>query len=303
MGTTLTVGLAGCSSDQTNAGNGNGNGNGNEDGNGNTDSSGGETEPSDDSDDTETSESEYAIEGDVPEELRVGEEYRYSVTISNEGDGTGDGEARFGLEATDRGSGSTDSLFEETIELEPGESESSESGTGSFDEPRTIEWRFWVEGPDNSDEDIHETVVELPDTEFGDTFQTPTNLELTAENPRLADRYEYENWSGETETKQAESGEQFAFIDLTVDNVGSETRESSNRLSFELIYDGALYEPLGVEYEREDRYGGLNDLPSGTGESGVLPFSVPDSADISDLELYHTDSDYEAGEEWEVRWS
>ena len=299
-GVALSIGVSGCSSDVSDDENGgaNGDGNGDEDGSTTGDENGEENG-------TEISEEElvsaYEIEADVPTEVSVGDRIQYSVTVSNNGEGTG--EAQYGLEISTSNTNYSESAFEQTISLESGESETTESDPFSFTDAQTIEWRFWVDGPDNSDQATYETVIEAPDPSFGDSYRTPTDLVITAENPRTADRYEYENWTGEIETHRAEAGEQFAFVDITISNESDETRRSPNRLTFELIAGGELHDPMSrIEYEREDGYDGLNDLPSGVSEDGVLPYLIPSNIDVSDLELYHTDIDYEADAEWEVRW-
>lgn len=299
-GVALSTGLAGCSSDVTDDESGGANGNENSDEN-----EGANGAENGDENGTEIGEeeleSEYEIEADVPMEVTVGDQIQYSVTVSNNGEGTG--EAQYGLDISVSGTNYSESAFEQTIALESGESETTESDPISFSDAQTIEWRFWVDGPYNSDEATYETVIEAPDTSFGDSYRTPTDLVITAENPRTADRYQYENWSGEIETHRAESGEQFAFVDITIINESDETRQSPNRLDFELIAGGQLHEPMSrFEYEREDGYDGLNDLPSGVLEDGVLPYTIPSDIDVSDLELYHTDFNYEADAEWEVRW-
>lgn len=139
-----------------------------------------------------------------------------------------------------------------------------------------------------------------PERAWGQAFETPDGLVLRAGEPEITDSYTYENFSGEEEVAEPDAGNVFVFIDLDVENPTNETWQSPNRLSFELIAGNQLYEPIGrVEYEREDGYDGLNDLPSGTKEEGTLPYEVPES---TELRLFHSDI-ADGFNEYEVEWS
>ena len=275
---------------------------------GSTDAGDGDDNGSDDGDGTDEDDpavTEYTIEADVPDEIAVGEEFTFSWTVSNDGDDGADGEALYGLDISVAGDDNLETVFEEPVELEAGESETEDSDPFSFDSDQVVQWEFWVTGPgDDSDETRYETAVTIPELAFGETFRTPTDLALTASNPRTADSYEYEDWSGDTQTHESEPGEQFAFVDVTVTNEADETRESPNILSFNLVADGELYDTMGrTEYEDSDEmYDGLNDLPSETSEDGLLPFTISDDADESDLSLYHNDADFDHDAEWEAHW-
>lgn len=138
---------------------------------------------------------------------------------------------------------------------------------------------------------------------FGDSFETEHGLVITASNPRVEDSYEYEDFGGDMETHEAPDGEQFAFVDIEIENVSGDTRESPNRLSFELVADGTQYETMDrLEYEGEDDYDGLNDLVDGVTEEGVLPFQITDAVDADEIVLYHSGTDFEHDASWEVLW-
>jgi hypothetical protein len=128
---------------------------------------------------------------------------------------------------------------------------------------------------------------------WGDSFRTPANLVVIAENPRLTDSYNYESYSGEQEIEQAPTGLQFAFIDLTVRNEAGETRQTPYEGDFQLVANQEQVEPIGTEYEADDRYDGYNNVLSGVVDDGVLPYLISAEASINDLRLFYDGTDSE----------
>lgn len=268
-----------------------------------TDNGGTESEstPGAESDSDDSEPAEYRIEADVTEEVEGGEEFTVTWTITNEGEGTGDGPAQYGLDFSVEGQSGWEPIFEDEIELEPGESESDESDPISYWRSVTIQWEFWINGPGSGEQvDAHETRIVTPERNWGQTFDIPVGIKLTPGEPSFAGRYTYENFSGERATHRADEGMQFVFIDLTAENASDQTRQSPNRLGFQLVADNRQYEPIPLtEYEREDAYRGLNELTSGVIEEGVLPYQIPEGIDT--VELFHNEG---AGDtEWEVIWN
>jgi hypothetical protein len=150
--------------------------------------------------------------------------------------------------------------------------------------------------------------ITIPETDvdariWGNSFRTPTDLIVTAENPRLTDSYTYESFDGQT-TEEAPTGQQFAFIDLTVENDAGESRTIPSSLAFELAAKGEQVEPLNIEYERDNDYTGGNDVLDGVNTSGVLPYQIPAEATIDDLRLFYDDSIILGADvaEWQVTW-
>jgi len=244
---------------------------------------------------------EYTIEGDVPDEVEVGEELTYAMTIANDGDAV---EATYGLDLSFAGDESVEPVFSDEITLSDGESESMESDPFTLGQAGTLQWMFYVSA-NGQDEvvDTQETVIVNPSRAWGRLFRTPTDLIVTASKPRLMGRYEYEDYGGDTQVHRADDGEQFAFIDLSVENDAGEPRETPNRLSFELVAGNQQLEPMGLsEYERDNVYDGLNNIADGIVKEGVQPFVIPDDLNIDSLQLFYDDTNIEADASWTVTW-
>ena len=294
-GLVATGAIAGCSGDE----------NGAEETDPTTDDDTGDPEEADDGDGAEADEEqapEYTISGEVPEEVEVGEDLTYSSTVTNSGTAT---EAEFGLDISVVGEDRWEPVFSYETELASGESESVESDPFAFGESGTIQWEFWVSAV-GQDDDVaaYETVVTTPTRSWGEPYRTPTDLIVTVANPRLTNRYEYEGFGGDEEVHRAPDGEQFAFVDLIVENDAGESRELPNRLSFELVGGSQQFESMRrTEYERDDDYDGLRTVVDGVVGEGVLPFQIPDGVTGEELQLFYNDFDIDAEpSSWEVTW-
>jgi hypothetical protein len=176
IGSSVTLSLAGCTGgDDDNGDNGGSNGgdddngdNGGDDSTGNG-NNGGETggdnggeNGSDDSTDNGgdggtgdngsdgSPPSNYEISADVPAVVEIGEEWTYTLTLENTGDGSGDGRATYGINAIGE-DGTTERVAGSEIELAPGESETIESDSSVAQEARVVTLEFFIEGPDNED--------------------------------------------------------------------------------------------------------------------------------------------------------
>jgi hypothetical protein len=148
-----------------------------------------------------------------------------------------------------------------------------------------------------------ETEIVTPTRKFGESFQTPHELIITASNLRLTNRYEYKNYSDEQVVQHAPDGEQFAFIDLKVKNDADTIRETPNRLDFILVGGDRQYDPMShSEYNKDDIYEGLNDIVDGVVSEGVQPFQIPSDVESDEISLFHNSSDIDTETTWEVIW-
>lgn len=245
---------------------------------------------------------EYSISADVPESAEVGEDITYAVTIRNDGDAVA---GTYGLDISTEGESRWESVFTEEIELATGETESWESDAFALSEAGTYQWEFWIDAAGQDEYvDSYETVVSTPTLGWGDSFRTPTDLIVTASEPSLTSRYEYEDFSGDQAVHRAPDGEQFAFVELRVENSAGESRETPNILDFELVAGNRQFEPMGaVEYEGDDRYDGLREIVDGVVEEGILPYQIPDSASVNDLKLFYSGINFDAEpSEWQATW-
>ena len=137
--------------------------------------------------------------------------------------------------------------------------------------------------------------------DWGESIHLASDQVITFGEPELADEYEYETFSGETETNTAPAGEQFVFIDVEVANESDSQRTTPNRLSFELATADMQTAPIRLtNYDRDDAYQGLNELLDGVVEAGVLPYQIPSDADRDDLRLIHEWSEPESAVGWQI---
>lgn len=244
---------------------------------------------------------DLAIRGDVPTEIEAGEGFTFGWEIENQGDAAV--EVVYGLDLSIEGDSDWEPVFEDETELEPGETKSDTSDSFSINQSNTVQWRFWIESEESEEVDELETEVVTPNREFGDSYRTPHDLVITASNLELTSRYTYEDYSGDETVHTAPEGSQFAFIDLSVENDAGETRETPNRLSFEIVAGNQQVEPMShTEYERDDTYEGLKDIVDGVVEEGVLPYVIPDDIGKSDINLFHQGQNIDMETTWEVRW-
>lgn len=139
---------------------------------------------------------------------------------------------------------------------------------------------------------------------LGETFTTPTDLEVTIEDVRLQDSYEYTDFDGSTQVETAPDGEQFAFVDIHVRNVSGETRETPNRLSFDIVAGTEQKQPLGrVDTEKEGIYEGLETVVDGVESSGFNLYLIDADVDRAGIRIFHDGYDIESEEGWEVIWT
>ena len=167
--------------------------------------------PDDDpNDDTEPDDQEltsnYEVSADVPSEIEVGDEWGYSVTVSNTGEGEGEEAAEVLVEFISD-DGTTDVISTEQVALEPGESETFESDRVEAEEALTGTLRFTVEGPDNSDEfetelDIEEAGSTGPEFLI-ETSQIRTDLNML--------------WETGVEATITNVGDTGNYVEVTVD--------------------------------------------------------------------------------------
>ena len=140
--------------------------------------------------------------------------------------------------------------------------------------------------------------------DWGDSVRVATDQVISFGEPELLTEYDFENFSGETETHAAPGGEQFVFIHVEIANESDGSRTTPNRLSFELVGGQTQRDTMSRgEYERDDGYDGLNEVLDGVVEGGVLPFQMPSDLTRDDLRLVHSWTERETGIGWEIRVS
>jgi hypothetical protein len=226
-------------------------------------------------------------DGSAPLQTPLSETYQVSSTIKNFGTEAGTQDIKYKI---------IDSFGQALVERKKSLTLSSgDSGSVSFEINSEL-----VSNTDDlihvfitNDDKITGETAANPDLNWGVSYRTPTDLIVTAENPRLTDSYTYGSYSGEQETEQAPAGQQFAFVDLSVKNDDFETRETPYEDDFQLVANQEQVEPIGTEYEADDRYDGYNNVLSGVVDDGVLPYLISAEASINDLKLFYDGTDLE----------
>lgn len=256
----------------------------------------------DDADDDPTSlPAEYTISADVPDEAELYEEISISWTITNEGEGIGDGHANYGVEYSTTDGGVSETVILDDIQLAAGESQTQSSGLISFTDRTDVTWEGWIEGPESSDSFSETTSIVDITRAFSETYVTPTDVAVTVGFPDIRTMYEYQTTDGGRETHEAPSGMEFVLVQVTAENTGERIRQSPSRIDFELVADGTAYPPMSdLEYRRIDMYEGLRHIETGEVDSGIVPFEVPTGSEP--FEIHYDEQDLDTGVEWEVVW-
>lgn len=130
-------------------------------------------------------------------------------------------------------------------------------------------------------------------------YLTPEGLYVSVTSLSLQKTYEYEGYSGETYTTAADNGMQWLFVYLRVENATDESVSAPFGSDFVSITGNSQYEALFINKE-ENEYN-QDDLQPGIVREGWTVYEIPDTVSKSDLEIIHTDSDFEG--DWGVVWS
>lgn len=295
-----TMGLAGCSGDEDT-----------------TDESGpdaadgdpsGETNDEDESPDStsgpqsdgepSSGEPAFEISADLADEVAVEEELAYSYAVENTGSAAGEVDVTVSI--TDS-AGERQTPVERTLSLEPGESDTQDR-SNSFPEQGRYTWEYsaeWVGGRDSTTEVLN---VTPPTLRYGESYRTDHDIAITISNLRVRDYYLFTDDSGESDTEEAPPGKQFGFVDVAVANEADELRTTPAPSTFEMAAVTERVEPALETYERDDSYAGNREVVSGSEDTGVLPFIIPNGVGTNYLEVFASGSDEDYGVSWELRW-
>lgn len=247
---------------------------------------------------TSSGEPDFEISADLPDEIAVEEELTYSYTVENTG--TAAGEVDLTVSVTDS-AGERQTPIERTLSLGPGESDTKER-TNSFTEQGRLTWEYAVEWEGGRDSTTEVLTVTPPTLRYGESYRTDHDIVITISNLRDRDYYLYTDDSGETATQEAPPGKQFGFVDVAVANEADEPRTTPAPSTFEMAAVTERVEPALETYERDDSYTGNREVESGSEDTGVLPFIIPNGVGTNYLEVFANGSDEDYGASWELRW-
>lgn len=232
---------------------------------------------------------------DFPNEVEIGTTATGSVTVQNTGDETGAFQGI--LERRDVGGHEWEQLETVTLEIEAG---SEASWSTEIQEPYIgpSEYRFLPETTPR-------TIDFVPATRsFGDSYTTPEGQEISVSLGMMNfdgfdTEYTLDNWSEDTVT--AESGNQFAFVNISVENTGPDPDIPPRQDAFSALVAGNEYSVFAADdWGRADfkspitgsEYypGGVDD--PGEITSGWLVFQVPDDLSVEDLTVQYSPDEY-----------
>lgn len=292
-GVVLTSTLAGCTGNET--GNGENSGNGNSTNPSNSGNNESDTEePTDggngNTDNESAGEPEFEVESlDMPEEVEVGEEWSWSITVANTGDADGTFETAVYVKTAD-----TDFTEVGTIELEipAGGTATYESDTGTLRYITRATYRFEALDLEQEIQAVSRSLT------FGESYRTPQDIVVTAHSIDLRDVYEYENYDGETATEEASSGSQWAFLEFEAANESGSSEFVPLEGDVSLIAGDTQYDSQYISKEDGKYEGG--EVQPGITREGWIAYEIPSDLRVGDLEVAYSGSNFEG--EWSVRW-
>lgn len=129
------------------------------------------------------------------------------------------------------------------------------------------------------------------DQPWGSSVRANRGVLITLDNPRVFDSYEYDTEGGGVHNSP--EGEQFATVDITVENDTDEVIRSPHRDRFDVIAGQTQYDHLSYFDYEFDAYEGLNELAPGVAERGVQPVLIPGGHAANELRAIYA-TPYEA---------
>lgn len=289
------VGIAGCGEDDVDSGledGGEGDGGG---GNGGGDAGDTATDADDAPGDAGETETETEAEGadfqvreiDHPEELEVGEAGQYSITVENVGEADGSWEDT--LEARIEDDAQTKDI---ALDVPAGETETWTSGEVSSPYQTVVRYRLQDAGEEFS---IAYVAARLA---YGESFTNPDDMEMAVRGVDFSQSYEWS--SGDYEyTEESDDGMQYAWVDVRVENVGTQSNHTPFEGDITIIAGNRQYDSEYVSKD-EGRYESGEIAPDIVRE-GWIAYQIPEDLSNGDFVVTYTDSDYSG--EWTARWS
>jgi hypothetical protein len=292
IGVGATVGIAGCSSDNSEASGGDG-GSDSTDTTANTDTdTDTETETETETETaTETAEpAEFElVEYNIPETVEIGEAVTFEITVRNTGGQTDDFVAPlyYRTPDTDWQEGG-DWTF---TDVQPGESVTAETA-----EPIVFDYiqRYEYGLGDFSETAVLQTVSAK--VAWGNEYTTPAGYRIRADTPTLQDSYEYEDYQENTEDAEPDNGGQWAFINVWVKNETGQANYSPLSNDFGLLYENSQSDAqtlfVNEPINKGDAFDG-GELQPGVERSGWIAFAIPSEMQLNELTLAWSQDTFE----------
>jgi hypothetical protein len=262
-----SIGIAGCTSD---APGGNG-------GSGETDP---ETETDEPTEEAEPASFEV-VSYDIPDTVQIGDVVSIQITIKNTGGQVGDFSEPLYIRTSD-------SDWQEGGEWSLNDVPPGESATMRSHEPITFDYieRYEFRLGDSSKTGVLQTVsAKIP---WGEEYKTPEGYRIRVDSPTFQDTYQYENYQGNIEEAEPESGGQWAFVNVWVKNETGQMEFSPLASEFGLLYGNSQSDGETILFDDPVNKGEPFDggeLQPGVERSGWIAFELPDSVGSDDVEM------------------
>jgi hypothetical protein len=272
--------LAGCSGDGSDqpeqAGNGGSTG---EDDTAEDNSRDDESSENDESNDPEPASFEV-IEYNLPERVALDEEVDFTITVQNTGGQSGSTTLPLYIRSpSEEWQEATEYSLED---VGAGETVSLNVYDGaSFDYIYRVEFRLG----ESSETAVLQTVSAK--ISWGNEYTTPTGYRIRVDTPNLIETYEYEDYLGETQEKEAESGI-WAFVNVWVKNETGQTEFSPIANDFGLLYGNSQSDGNTLLVDEPTNLGEPFDggeLQPNVERSGWIAYQVPDGTSVEDLTM------------------
>jgi hypothetical protein len=264
-----TIPLAGCSETATDPANG-----GNGDGGGGDESTSEQSEESNGSAESEPEpepEPEFEVRSvNAPEEVELGEEWSYSMTVANTGDADG---TYTGVVEIDSPAFQQPETSEFSSDITAGEEVTYESGTVTTE--IITELTITLEGESTTVQFVSAKL------DFGDTYEAPDDVTVTVKWVDLQGAYRYEGFNGEMRMVDASEGRQFAFVEVVVENDSGSVTLIPYGQDFAIRVDQRQYDPVVVNLE-EGKYAG-GEVGPGVVREGWIAYEIPEELGEEDL--------------------
>ncbi|MFW6435412.1 MAG: DUF4352 domain-containing protein, partial [Halovenus sp.] len=189
-----------------------------------------------------------SLEYEIPESVEWGEPVSVTGVVENTGGSAGD--YQFAVEEFEQGNDPR--VYEESGTVSGGE---TARASVDLHPPEVGEWVVVAEPEiDSGDigrEPVGEVEVVPARLAVGESISAPNGARVTVHEIVLADEVSYEMSWGDVETATAEGGNQFACIDVSVENTSGDNVTAPSQSHIAAIADGAEYTdtPIGETIE------------------------------------------------------
>lgn len=231
---------------------------------------------------TESGEPEFVVESvDIPEEVEIGEEWSWAITIAN----TGEVGGTFRTEVTASiGDSDFQRLGEIELEIPAGETATyeSETATTSYLTQATLRFEEF-----DLERDVNVVTRSLT---FGEPYQNPEGIVTVAHGIDLQSSYTYEGYDGSEETETAGDGMMWAFLEFEATNDGGSPEYVPSDSDISIITGNQQYNSTYINKE-EGQYES-DEIQPGITRRGWIAYEIPNDLTGEDLSVAYSDGDF-----------